>query len=201
MSQYLKKDLPWTFYFNGVALPRWGATWPIFAPKNNSNWDWEIGPRDFHIICSKIGHVGNIESAGAHAFLYVVQEVLCILFTERAEVFDRIENWTQKWAGEPVSPKEIYDGLVGAAFEMHRLTRRDYVAFWTSGFEMDRLRLVEAMRRAALPPNDPEYAPPPHMLARQRHLDQLWKNQIKVLHQAASSGDIPQAVRKKLLEL
>jgi hypothetical protein len=198
---YHKKDFPWTFYFNGAPMPKWGANWSLFAPDNLSHWEWDIGPRDLHLIRNKIDRVGSIESASAHSFLYAVQEVLCILFTERTAALDRIENWTEKRAPEPVEPREIYEGLVEAAFEMRASARREYQAFWTSGYEEDRLRLVEAMRRAALPLNDKEHVPPPHILARQKHVERLWKDQIKVLHQAGASKNIPQAYRKKLLEL
>lgn len=46
---------------------------------------------------------------------------------------------------------------------MRELTIRDGGAFWISGYESDRLQLVEAIRRASLPPGDLEYAPAPHV--------------------------------------
>jgi hypothetical protein len=197
MSEYQKADFPWTFYFNGLAMPKWGANWPSFARQSRAHWDWEVGPRDLHLITAKIHHVGSVESAGAHVFLYAVQEMLCILFTERRAVLDQIRRWPHP----PESAVEVYDGLVAAAFEMRELTRRDGVSMWISGYEADRLNLVEAMRRTALPANDPEYQPPPHVQSRLSHLGRLWNDQIKTLRETAASAKLNQEHRKKLQEL
>ena len=197
MAAYPEHDFPWTFYFNGTAMPKWGANWPTFGPGNLQDWDWDIGPRDFYIICCKIDHVGGIESASAHAFLYAVQEMMCLLFTERENVLKDI----QRWVAQRAEPEEVYEGLVEAAFKMRELSRRDGVAFWTSGYEADRLQLIEAMRRAALAHDDPDFLPPPHIKARTALLQQLWKDQVKILHSAAASGKLPKEHRKRLLEL
>ena len=192
-----EKDFPWTFYFNGVAMPKWGANWPQVPVGNHRNWEWEIGPRDFYLIRNRIDHVGRIESSNPHVFLYVVQEMLCLLFTEHRLVSEHC----RKLAGPADSPEAIYEGLIATAFEMRERTKTEQIAFWTSGYEADRLRLVDAMRRAALPPNDPEHEAPPHIQARQSHLKMLWQTQLKTLHQASSLKHIPNAMRKKLLEL
>jgi len=197
MSAYLKADFPWTFYFNGVAMPKWGANWPSLARQGRTNWDWEVGPRDLYLIGAKIHRVGTVESAGAHVFLYAVQEILCILFTERRAVLDQI----RRWPNPPENAIEVYDGLVAAAFEMRERTRCDAMAMWISGYEADRLRLVEEMRRASLPPNDAKYLTPPHVRSRLAHLGRLWKDQIKILHETAATSKLNQEHRKKLLEL
>jgi hypothetical protein len=200
MAEYPDKDFPWTFYFNGVIMPKWGACWPDFTAGDHRNWDWEIGPRDFYIIRCKIDHVGKIESANAHAFLYAVQELLCLLFTEKAFVSKHCRALAQQ-SGTPEETETIYESLVEAAFQMRECTLKDGIAMWTSGYEADRLSLVDAMRRAALPAKNPEHRPPPHIADRQRGLESLWKTQIKTLHQAGSSAGVPRAWRKKLLEL
>jgi hypothetical protein len=197
MPDYSEAEFPWTFYFNGAAMPKWGANWPAFTPENHANWDWDVGPRDFYIIHCKIDHVGTLESANPHVFLYAVQEILCLLLTERDGVLKRIQSWARNWA----EPEEVYEGLLTAAFEMRASARREGRAFWTSGYEADRLRLVEAMRRASLPANDPEFASPPHVQAWRNHLERLWKDQIKTLQHVAASGHLSNELRKKLSEL
>lgn len=196
MSAYPKKDFPWTFYFNGLEMPKWGACWPQFPENNHQHWDWEVGPRDFYIIRNKIDRVGSVESANPHVFIYAIQEFLCLVLTERKWALDHC----RKLAAEPVTAQEIYNSLINTAVEMRDRARKEGHAFWVSGYEADRARLVEAMRRANLPPNDPAYVPPPHMQARQNHLKLLWQTQIKTLRQAASGNHISAALRKKLLE-
>lgn len=197
MADYNEQDFPWTFYFNGVAMPKWGACWPEFTQGDHRNWEWEIGPRDFYIIQCKIDRIGCVESANPHSFLYAVQELLCLLFTEEKFVMEHCG----RIAPPTVEPEEIYQGLIEAAFQMRTLVRREQQAFWTSGYEADRLSLLEAIRRAALPANDPQHQPPPHIQARANHLKMLWQLQLKTLHQAAATRNLPQEMRKKLLEL
>lgn len=196
-ANHSEKDFPWTFYFNGVEMPKWGACWPEVPAGNRRNWEWEIGPRDFYLVRNKIDHVGRIESSNPHVFLYAVQEVLCLLFTE----YRLVSEHCRRIAGTSSTAEEVYEGLIAAAFEMRERTKQDQAAFWTSGYEADRLRLMDAMRRAVLPPTDPEHQAPPHIQARQSHLKMLWQTQLKTLHQAASSKHITNTMRKKLMEL
>jgi hypothetical protein len=197
MPDYPEADFPWTFYFNGVAMPQWGANWPSFALDEYKNWDWDVGPRDLYLIRHKIDRVGTLESANPHVFVYAVQEILCLLLTERKGVLGQI----REWAGTETPAEEIYDGLLAAAFEMRASVRREGRAFWTSGYEADRLLLVEAMRRASLPAADPDFLSPPHVQSWRRHLERLWKDQVKTLHHVAASGNLSQELRKKLSEL
>jgi len=78
-------------------------------------------------------------------------------------------------------------GLLEAAFQMRELTLRDRRAFWTNGYESDRLRLNEAIRLASLLRTTltmhhrrSPFAP--------RSLESLWREQAKALHRVASSG-------------
>jgi hypothetical protein len=200
MPDYPKQDFPWTFYFNGVAMPKWGACWPALPAGSRENWDWEIGPRDFYIVRCKIDNVGNIESANPHSFIYAVQEVLCLLLTERERVLEQYRQLRDAKCPS-AEPEEIYEGVMLTACQMREQVREEALAFWTSGYEQDRVRLVEAMRRACLAPNDPEHLSPPHIQSRQKNLKLLWQAQIKMLHQAATTENISNQLRKKLLEL
>jgi hypothetical protein len=197
MPDYPGEDFPYTFYFNGAPMPKWGANWPAFGTGNYKNWDWDVGPRDLYLIRYKIDRVGTLESANPHIFVYAVQEIMCLLLTERKGVMDQI----REWAGTETSPEEIYEGVLAAAFEMRATVRRDGRAFWTSGYEADRLRLIEAIRRASLPVNDPDFSPPPHVQAWRSHTEGLWKDQLKTLQQVAASKNLSQELRKKLAEL
>jgi hypothetical protein len=156
---YPEKDFPWTFYFNGVAMPKWGWCWKFstFLDPQKS-WDWDIGPRDIYILECRIDHVGTIESADPDIFQYAVQEALCILLERKESVFGDF----CKAKDFPATPKEIYGDLLEAAFQMQELTIQNQSAFWTRGYESDRLRLVEAMRRATLPAENSEFEPAPH---------------------------------------
>jgi hypothetical protein len=194
---YPDRDFPWTFYFNGVAMPKWAAQWPP-VPSNSSDWDKNVGPRDLYIIRCKIDHIGKIESANPHIFLYAVQEILCLLVTEHEAVMQHYERNAQHWS---VHPEEIFNGVLEGAFQMRERVRKDGHAFWTSGYEADCFSLVQAIRRANLPPKHPEFEAPPHVRDQQRLLKMYWDSQIRTLHRAATQEGVSKALRKRLLEL
>jgi hypothetical protein len=201
MSDYPDNEFPWTFYFNGIALSKWGACWGMadicsFIDLRDS-WDWDVGPRDIWNVYCSIDHVGVVESADPDIFRYVVQEVLCILLEKREAVFEKLKRgWDF-----PADPDEVYNGLVEAAFQMRELAIRDGRAFWISGYEPDRLQLVEAIRRASLPPGSLEYAPAPHVSSLRSELESLWRQQAKTLHRVASAGRMSKEFRRKLLQV
>ena len=120
-----------------------------------------------------------------------------MLFTERANVLRDIQNRL----GTLAEPLDVYNGLVEAAFQMRELTRQDGHAFWISGYETDRVRMVETIRRCSLAHDDPQFLAPPHIRSRSALLQQLWRDQVKILHIAAASKSINQVHRKKLMEL
>ena len=201
MSEYPDNEFPWTFYFNGIALPKWGACWGMadvcsFNDPRKS-WEWDVGPRDIYILDCRIDHVGVVESADPDVFRYAVQEVLCILLDKREAVFEKLRR---SW-DFPADLDEIYGGLVEAAFQMRELAVRDGRAFWISGYEAERLRLIEAIRRASLPPGSLDYAPPPHVRSIRSQLESFWRQQAKTLHRVASAGGKTKEFRKRLLEV
>ena len=201
MSDYPDNEFPWTFYFNGATLPKWGACWGMvdicsFIDPRGS-WEWDVGPRDIYIIDCRIDHVGVIESADPAILRYAVQEVLCILLDKRDAVFEKLKG---PW-DFPTDSEEIYHGLLEAAFQMRDLTIRENRAFWTSGYESDRLKLAEAIRRASVPSDSPDYAPPPHLRSLRSQLESFWRQQAKTLHRVASSGIKSKELRKRLLEI
>jgi hypothetical protein len=57
LPPYLDADFPWTFYFNGVALPKWGWGWNWVIPWGFADlqrgWDQDVGLRDIYIwLCT-----------------------------------------------------------------------------------------------------------------------------------------------------
>lgn len=201
MSAYPDNELPWTFYFNGIALPKWGACWGMADvcsfndPRNN--WELDVGPRDIFILDCRLDNIGVVESADPDIFRYAVQEVLCILLDKREAVFEKLRR---EW-DFPADPDEIYADLVEAAFQMRELVIRDGRAFWITGYEPDRLQLVEAIQRASLPPGNPDYAPPPHVRSLRSQLESFWRQQAKILHRVASTGGKTKEFRKRLLQV
>ena len=194
-ADYPERDFPWTFYFNGVALPKWGWCWN-FIKFNGSqeNWDSDVGPRDIYILNCRIDHVGTIESAEPEIFRYAAQEALCVLMENKESIFEEV----RKTKDFPASPDDVYHDLVEASFQMRELIIQTGRAFWTRGYEADRLRLVEAIRRASLPENHSEHESPPHVKSFRSQLKSINDWQVKKLHQIASSGGLSKEMRKRL---
>lgn len=194
-------ELPLTFYFNGVPMPKWGWCWGAIGLNGfidpQKGWDQDIGPRDIYILECRIDHVGSIESAAPDVFRYAAQAVLCILLEHREAVFEKL----RRLPDFPADPAEVYHDLVEACFQMRELAIREGRAFWTRGCESDRLLLVEAIRRASLPLENPDYAPPPHIRSLNRQLEWFYRNQARTLHRVASTGGLSKELRKRLLDI
>jgi hypothetical protein len=126
---YPESESPWTFYFNGIAMPKWGWCWGAISPSSFKDpqkaWDWDIGPRDIYLLDCRIDHVGTIESADPYIFRYAVQEILCILLDKREVVFEKLGRTSDF----PASSDEVYRDLVEASFQMRELVIRDGRAF------------------------------------------------------------------------
>jgi hypothetical protein len=194
-DDYPDHDFPWGFYFNGEIMPKWGACWGMagiegFLQRERVS-DQALGDRDVYIIYSRIDHVGVIESADHHVFIYAVQEVLQILLRNRDTILASFSD---------CSP-EVYHGLVDAAFRMRELASQQRRAFWTSGYEADRITMLDAMRRCQLSPDSPEFMLPPHVHHLQRALKSENVAQVRRLHQLAQCGELKKDTRRRLLEI
>jgi hypothetical protein len=192
-DEYPESERPWTFYFNGEVMPKWGACWPSkvmdFVPRSESYYaDEEPGYLDIERFCCKIDHAGGYESDDPGRFIFAVQAVLLILLNHKEAVLKEI--------GEQA--EEIYSGLVEAAFQMQALTVKHGYAFWTSGYEKDRLRLLDVIRRCHLPEDSPEYMLAPHLQRIESNIQSHTGRQVKELHELAQSGRFEKDLRRKL---
>jgi hypothetical protein len=194
-DEYPKNDFPWSFYFNGEVMPKWGACWGMAQVTNflqlERDADQDLGHRDVYIIYCQIDHVGVVESADPDVFIYAVQEVLHILLSQRDSVFASLSDQ---------SP-DVYSGLVATTFRMRELAIQQRCAFWSSGYEKDRVQLVEVMRRCQLPSDSPDFTLSPHV-KRWRSALQFQRDwQVRQLHQLAQSGLLDKDMRKRLNEI
>jgi hypothetical protein len=194
-DEYPDRDFPWNFYFNGELMPKWGACWFLAEVANflqlERDADQDVGHRDIYIVYCEIDHVGVVESADPDVFIYAVQEVLHILLSERDAVLASLSG----------QPPEVYAGLVAAAFRMRELALRQRGAFWLSGYEEDRVQLVEVMRRCQLPSDSPDFILSPHLRRWQSYLRCAREEQVRHLNQLAQSGQLDDATRKRLREI
>lgn len=201
MSEYPEHEFPWNFYFNGELLPKWSACWGIakladyLHPEKDPCED--LSDRDIYVVLCTIDLVGASQSADPEVFLYAVQEILCLLLQHQDKVVAAIGENPHR----DVPPGEIHGNLVEGAFRMRQLTLERGCAFWTSGYEPDRQRLLKAMRSAALPPSSPEYAPPPHVARVHVVARAARKDQVAQLHRLAQSGRFDKELRRRLHEI
>ncbi|MBI4557763.1 MAG: hypothetical protein HY706_09275 [Candidatus Hydrogenedentes bacterium] len=178
-------------------MPKWGACWGLADVSRfwepDKHWDNDVGHRDVYLIACRIDHVGVSESADPDLLIYAVQEVLCILLAHRDAVMESLRA-----SSVSSDADEVYQGLVSAALQMRALTSEQRMAFWTSGYEADRLRLVKKMELARLPASDPRHSPPPHLRRFAGELAWLIKDQEAKLHRLAQSGQFHKDLRREL---
>jgi hypothetical protein len=152
-----------------------------------------VGHRDIYIINCEIDHLGAPESADPDVFIYAAQEMLCILLAQNMAVMGSLRSGSFSSQAD-----EIYQGLISAALQMRSLASEQRMAFWTSGYEADRLRLVERMERARMPESDPRHEQSPHLSRLASEARSLIKLQESTLHRLAQSGRFPKGLRNQL---
>lgn len=206
MSDYPDHNLPYPFYFNGTELPKWSAQWHLvpldrlfndFTDSPATGWDEFVGYQHiWHLQC-RIDHVGWIDSEDPGIFHVCAQEVLRVMLLNRDQVVQSIGGIDTK--GE--SGSEVYLQIVEGIAKMLALCARDGCAFWTSGYEEDRLRVEEWVKRSALPPSHSEYLEPPHV--RQRRSEQIRRagSQLSELRRLAQQGTLNKRLRQLVNQL
>jgi hypothetical protein len=197
LGPHREEDFPWTFYFNGEVMPKWGACWMLANVAGLLKVDDDLNEyfterEVFNIYC-KIDHVGNAESADPDVFIFAIQEILCLLIGQKKKVFAQLDKHR--------ALEEIYSGLIEAALKMRFLTIDQHRAFWTSGNDADREYLVERMRCSQLPPEDPHFKAPPHFVERQSELCLVKKDQIRQFQRLAQSSKVDLELKLTVNEL
>jgi hypothetical protein len=77
----------------------------------------------------------------------------------------------------------------------------DGCAFWTSGYEEDRMRVVNWMRWSALPPGHSDYREPPHLGQRRSEQVLRAKSQLSDLRLLAQNGTLDKRLRQIVNQL
>jgi len=191
-DEYPDKDYPFTFFFNGESLPKWGACWSLAQLAESLDSKGNSFHREVWALYCQIDHVGVVESADADFFTCAIQEIMHIFLGQRDSVLTKLKE--QSYG----SPKEIYAGLIEATFRMRELTVAHKYALWTSGYETDRQCLVQTIRRCHLPSDSPEFIQFPHIRHLETEIRLRHDSQIRELHQLAQSGKLEKAHRKRL---
>src|SRR5882724_10696201 len=70
------------------------------------------------------------------------------------------------WNYSSEERESIYDGLISGLQQMISISEMEEVVFWTSGYQKDCDRLVDALRRFRLGNQHPEYFQPWHRVRR-----------------------------------
>ncbi len=83
-EDYPDENFPWSFYFNGELMPKWGACWGLAAVASFLQIPENVGHHAVYDVYCGIDHVGIVESADPEAFIYAVQEVLYILLSQHS---------------------------------------------------------------------------------------------------------------------
>ena len=206
MSNYPDSDWPYPFFFNGEELPPWSAQWHLceirdylndFVDDPESGWDEFIGFQHiWHLQC-RIDHIGSIDSEDATIFHVCAQEVLRVMLLNRPKV---IESIRLRDTGDSTAD-EVFLQIVKGLARMLELCVQDGCAFWTSGYNEDRERVLDWMRRSKLPREHPEFVESPH--ERQRASEQVLRAgfQLSELRSLAQNKTLDRQLRKIVNQL
>jgi hypothetical protein len=165
---YGPEAFPWTLYFNGEVMPKWAAMWhwwdypaalAAMHPRANFSCDFDLG--QIAAIQNRIDHVGLVESADVRQFRMTTVILLAALLQHEETALRQIREASMA-SGTSDEPMQIYADIRDGLIAMHHLSTRDGLAFWTNGYEVDRARLVERIRRYRLPREDTGFLEAPH---------------------------------------
>jgi hypothetical protein len=188
MDEYPDSDFPWTHYFQGAAMPRWSNCWH-FQPVAESGVDWYLDQ-----VRGRLDHVGGIESEESEVFAIAAQQVL-LSALERKDEFLRELNY-------PMQEREgIYQGFLSGLQLMIASCDHEEVVFWTSGYEHDGTKLIDAIRRFRLGEAHPEYFRPPHRIRRREERLLHLNMQRTELRRRSSTAGFDKALKRFLHDL
>jgi hypothetical protein len=165
---YPDKDFPWTLYFNGRPMPKYAAMWhwwqyhQAFEGEFNAKfYSSELSLDMIAGIQTRIDHGGNVESADPDTFMLASLVVLSLLLRHREVAIPQLRE--SALAAGMHDGERVYEDLCGGFAAMHRIAAEDDLAFWTNGYDADRLYLMECIRQHRLPREHPDYFEAPHV--------------------------------------
>ena len=156
-----------------------------------SGWDEFIGVKHiWHLQC-RMDHVGWIDSEDPLIFRVCALEVLRVMLVNRERVLESIGACNE---GRN-DPDEIFIQIFTGIAKMIELCHEHGCAFWTSGYEVDRQRVLDWMRWTRLSPDDPDYCVAPHVSQRRSEGVGRAQNQLSALRSLAQSGVLEHRLR------
>jgi|GEM_PF-1482973 len=206
MKDYPDNEFPWTFYFNGEAMPRWGQCWMSCsierrAAEEMQNWQGRLTAHDLFLLSCKIDHVGVAESDDVLRFRACVRLLLKMVLLHGTELAKEAAEWGSCYGG---TGQEVIAGIRDTLIAMSVLAERDGIAVWTTGYEADRIRLCEVVRRVRLPRDSAEWLELPHEWNDRRetqlHLEFLRKDLVKMVREGGWPKDIRRAIHEMRVE-
>lgn len=196
-GHYPEADWPFTFYFNGEALPKWSACWPsslLNKHLRDEDDGYDVCDRDVELISHKIDHVGIVESAPPAVFIFSIQRVLMLLLEHEDDASASITMFQ----GSP-DPVEVRQGLIDGCFRMREFVQRDRVALWTSGYEADQIELKKLTTELGSESRPSRLFP--HQQSVSFMLGKQLEHQLKQIHRLAQNGKLDKAMRSRLHQL
>lgn len=201
-EEYPAADWPYTFYFNGVQMPRWSAQWHLCGLQTLLNdyvddWDEFIGYKHLRLLKIWLDLIGVIRSEDPLIFRVCTQEMLMLLLGRPNEVLEQI----QASAPSGHSPPEILAGLTEGAAKMITLCQSEGRAIWINGYPAEQNFLLESLPRmmSAQPPLPSMELP--HIICRRKELTRRASWQHKDLRRLAQSGNLNKRHRQIVLQL
>jgi hypothetical protein len=202
-THYPKSDFPWNFYFNGEAMPRWANCWNAcdmcrLVSAEIDEWDIRITSQDLFILGCRIDLVGTTTSEDPLRFRVLALTLFKIMTTAETAIRESISKWSRDWNAKP---DEVYQGIHEGLFKMIQLNARDGLAFWRSGYEADRVELLEAMSCAQLPREHPDYHEPGYLLRDRIDGQRIYERMRKELVHLIPTSHLQKNLRRQILQL
>ena len=161
-------DWPWTLYFNGEPTPRWANCWNLcnlLQPARKSIGD-SVWLADYSTFCrlhDRMDLAHTVDSEEPDVFRICCITLLALLLRHEASVLHTLAPYA---ADCETTPESIFAGVRDGLITMHQFTVRDGFAFWSAGYDTDRLALANSIRRFRLPLSDSDRLEAPHIAAR-----------------------------------
>jgi hypothetical protein len=200
--RYPAKDFPYTFYFNGMSLPRWAQCWyatNLLDLSADALKSW--GPSNFDeadTLTGRLDHVGIVESADPLRFRNIAMQFAVTTLAQRDSVVHSIEPYTIEFQA---TTEDVFAGIQEGLWHMIELVSRDRVAFWTVGYEADCILIAEAIRRHRLATDHPDFQAAPHLQREQSDADRRWDWLRKEAIEKITEGNLSKEDRRRILAL